>query len=154
MNKLKEFNKLRFKALMIDIVFISIIWIVVFAIYVYLLKESAKYDYKVGLSLLLSLFLCKDNINGQSVGKRILNLKVVDYKGCNLNIIKFIARNLFVFIAPIEFVVLLYYDKRIGDTVIKSKVISVEKSDKITIVNVLIYLLTLFIAIIVCLPLI
>lgn len=146
---MKSYNKLRLKALIIDVALISIIWIVVFAIYVYLLKESAKYDYKVGLSLLLSLFLCKDGINGQSVGKRICNLKVVDYKGYSLSLLKLIVRNLFVFLAPIEFFVLLHNEKRIGDNVIKSRVILVKRPEKVTFMNVLIYLLILFITIVV-----
>jgi uncharacterized RDD family membrane protein YckC len=146
---MKSYNKLRLKALIIDVALISIIWIVVFAIYVYLLKESAKYDYKVGLSLLLSLFLCKDSINGQSVGKRICNLKVVDYKGYSLSLLKLIVRNLFVFLAPIEFFVLLHNEKRIGDNVIKSRVILVKRPEKVTFMNVLIYLLILFITIVV-----
>lgn len=151
---MKSNIKLRLKALIIDVALISILWILIFAIYVYFSKESVKSDYKVGLSLLLSLFLCKDCIKGQSVGKRIFKLKVIDYRGCNLSVIKLILRNLFVFLAPIEFIVLLYFDRRIGDTVLKSKVISVEKSDKITIVNVLTYFLILLIATIFWLPLI
>lgn len=143
---MKTYTKVRLKALIIDIGFIAIMWMITFAIYLFLFKGGTKYDNNVGLALLLSLFLCKDNINGQSIEKRIYKLKVVDYKEDNLNSIKLIGRNLFAFLAPIEFILLLYYDKRIGDNVIKSKVILVKKSDKITFMNVLIYLLTLFVA--------
>ena len=102
--------------------------------------------------MIISLFLCKDNFNGQSFGKRICNLKVVDYKRENIAIVKLIARNLFVFLAPIEFILLLYYDKRIGDNVIRSQVILVKKSDRITIMNILVFILTIFFTNIIFLP--
>lgn len=120
---MKKQNKLRLKVLIVDIISICIIWLVLSFIHVLLLEKFIEYNYNIGLSLMLSLFLCKDNIAGQSIGKRIFNLKVVDYNGKSLNIIKLTARNLFVFLAPIEFVLLLYYDNRIGDNVIKSKVV-------------------------------
>lgn len=150
---MKTYNKLRLKALIIDIVVIIALWMVFFSI-ILIFKKSTIYDSKIGLSLLLSLFLCKDNINGQSIGKRIFNLKTVDYNGKSLNAIKLIARNFFVFLTPIEFVLLLYYDRRIGDRIINSKVVLVKESDKITIVSILIYLLTLFITTVIFIPLV
>ena len=58
---------------------------------------------------------------------------------------KLIMRNLFVFIAPVEFILLLHYNKRIGDNVIKSKVVMVKEASKITFANISTYALTLFI---------
>lgn len=150
---MKTYNKVRLKALIIDIVFITIIWMIVMLIYAYLTQGGTKYDRNVWTALLFSLLLCKDNITGQSIGKRICKLKAVDDKGRELNSIKLIGRNWFILFAPIEFILLLYYDKRLGDKVMQTKVVLVEKPDKITFKNVLIYLFTLFVTFVFCLPL-
>jgi uncharacterized RDD family membrane protein YckC len=85
------------------------------------------------MSLLFSLFFCKDIIGGQSIGKRFFKLKVVNNKinegekvveNLELNSIRLILRNLFVYIWPIEILLLMYQDKRLGDAIIKTKVVS------------------------------
>lgn len=137
---------LRLKALFIDVAIILIVWIIVFMVSAYLLNKDTEYMYRYNMrmAIIMSLFLCKDNINGQSIGKRICNLKVVGYNGKNLTTMKLIMRNLFVFIAPVEFILLLHYNKRIGDNVIKSKVVMVKEASKITFANISTYALTLF----------
>ncbi|NLI71926.1 MAG: hypothetical protein GX361_04255 [Bacteroidales bacterium] len=150
---MKLYNKKRLKALIIDLVFIAIVWCVLFALHILIFKNGTKYDTNVGLALFLSLFLCKDNINGQSIGKRLYKLRVVDNYYEELNTSILIGRNLFVFFAPIELILLIYYDKRIGDKMLKTKVVLIEKTDKITFKNVLIYLLSFFIVALLCLPL-
>lgn len=122
-------------------------------IYLFLSQGGTRFDNNIIVGVGWALILCKDNLNGQSIGKRICKLKAVGNNGENLNSIKLIGRNLFILFLPIEFILLLYYDKRLGDKVMQTKVILVEKSDKITCKNVLIYLLSLFVTAIICLPL-
>lgn len=147
---MKEFAKIRIKTLFIDILIIGILWFILFAFFTYALSGCTNYN--IGSVLFLGLFLCKDNLSGQSLGKRICKLKVIDDKGQNASIIKLIGRNLFLFVAPVELVLLMYYDIRLGDKMFGTQVIPVEKSDKITFKNLLFYLLSLVISVLVFLP--
>ena len=91
------------------------------------------YRYTIRMAIVSTLFLCKDIIGGQSIGKRIFKLKVVGPTRKNLSSMKLIVRNLFVFIAPIELFMLIFNNRRIGDIVTVSKVVCVNKTDKINI---------------------
>ncbi len=146
-------QKLRLVALAIDVALIIIAWFLVMFIIIYLFQFDDTYYNNIGISLLISLFLCKDDFNGQSIGKRICKLKIVSLKGQDLSNIKLIGRNCFVFFAPIELILMLYYDRRLGDKIMEAQVIQVNKLEQIGLKNVLKYLLVLFVVTALCLPL-
>lgn len=83
-------------------------------------------------ALIITLLLCKDCINGQSVGKRIMKIQVVDEKSkTEISNIRSIVRNTFVIFWIVEVVVLfISKDKRIGDYVTKTEVVSYSKIEK------------------------
>ena len=135
--------KYRLFALAIDLVIALTLSFALSIIHIAFFETIVKYDYRIGLSLLLSFFICKDSVLGQSIGKRIYTLKVVDYESRNLTSIKLIIRNLFVFLAPIELLLLFYFDKRIGDSFVKSNVIKAVKTEKVSVNSIFIYLISL-----------
>lgn len=83
-------------------------------------------------ALIVTLLLCKDCINGQSVGKKIMKIQVVDKKSkTEISNIRSIVRNAFVIFWIIEIMVLfISKDKRIGDYIVKSEVIGYDKIKK------------------------
>ena len=64
-----------------------------------------------------AIFVFRDVIfNGQSIAKRIFKLRVIDIETNELpSNRKLIIRNLFFFIYPVEFIMLLALDKSLGD---------------------------------------
>ena len=135
--------KNRIYALAVDLVIAFILSFTLSFIHIAFFETIVKYDYRIGLTLLLSFFICKDSVLGQSIGKKIFTLKVVDFESRNLTAIKLIIRNLFVFLAPIELLLLIYFDKRIGDGFVKSKVVKAVKTEKISLNSILIYFISL-----------
>lgn len=102
-------------------------------------------------ALMLTLLLCKDCINGQSVGKRIMKIQVVDETtNKNISVVGCIVRNFFVFFWIVEFFVLLISkNKRIGDYVTKTKIVKNDNTeniriDKSTVITVLICFCVIF----------
>jgi uncharacterized RDD family membrane protein YckC len=77
-------------------------------------------------ALMITLLLCKDCMNGQSIGKRLMKLQVVDNNTEeNISVVRHIVRNLFLPLWCIEILILMILKKeRIGDYVAKTKVIS------------------------------
>lgn len=146
--------KNRLYALTIDLVIAFTLSFSLSFIHIAFFETIVKYDYRIGLTLLLSFFICKDSVLGQSIGKRIYTLKVVDFESRNLTTIKLIIRNLFVFLAPIELLLLIYYDKRIGDSFVKSNVVKVVKTEKVSINSILIYFISLILTYIIIILLI
>lgn len=90
MTIMEKYIKLRLKALVVDVVIIAIIWIIVFIISVFIFNKGTEYIYRynIRMAIVMSLFLCKDCINGQSIGKRIYGLKIISLTGESLNSIK------------------------------------------------------------------
>lgn len=86
---------------------------------------SQPYFMEVAFSIIFTLFLCKDNLNGQSLGKHLMRIQVVD-NSTNQPPRTFILilRNFFLSVWPIELVlVLINGDRRLGDYVAKTSVI-------------------------------
>ena len=79
------------------------------------------------LLFILVLFMSRDIINGQSIGKRIAGIKVVDNSEKNAAWWQLILRNISVIIWPLEAVLLLVDKKRIGDRPANTKVVLLEK---------------------------
>lgn len=67
------------------------------------------------LLLIILLFIAKDAINGQSIGKKLMKIKVVDAHGKTPNIFKLIIRNITIYIWPIEAILVLLNKKKLGD---------------------------------------
>ncbi|WP_410795643.1 RDD family protein [Parabacteroides sp. FAFU027] len=81
-------------------------------------------------SLIFTLIICKDNMNGQSVGKYLMRIQIVDLQTDieALNI-KTMIRNIFLCLWPIEVIFFLIKpDRRLGDYVSKTKLIEVSQS--------------------------
>jgi len=68
-------------------------------------------------------FIFKDVKNGQSVGKKILKLRIVCENNTNTPIWKLLIRSLFLVIWPAEFLALLIKEKRIADMILKTIII-------------------------------
>lgn len=103
-------------------------------------------------ALMITLLLCKDCMNGQSIGKRVMKLQVVDSNTEeNISAVRHIVRNLFLPLWYIEILILMISKKeRIGDYVARTKVISNDASvgkmqlDKNTLFAVLLCFVVIF----------
>jgi uncharacterized RDD family membrane protein YckC len=73
-----------------------------------------------------ALYFLKDSFDGRSIGKRIMKLQVVDSKmGKAASPIQCFIRNIFIIIWPIEVIIVLFNtEKRIGDRVAGTKLIT------------------------------
>ena len=78
-----------------------------------------------GIVLIFCVFIIyfKDVFAGQSIGKRIMKLKVVCLDNKRPNIIVLIIRNITLLIWPIEALLVLLDKPRIGDIIAKTKVV-------------------------------
>jgi uncharacterized RDD family membrane protein YckC len=101
------------------------------------------------LSLIYSLFLCKDLYQGQSFGKKKFNLKIISINNKELSSFKLIIRNLFIVIWPIEIIMcLINPQRRLGDIIVGSKLVY-DKSNNKTL-NLKKYIIILTIVMILC----
>ena len=74
------------------------------------------------LILALCIFLCKDGFGRQSLGRRIMDIKIV-HSNSTIKPIRALCRNLFFAILPIEMFLVVLNKKRIGDIICKTDVI-------------------------------
>jgi hypothetical protein len=98
----------------------------------------------------LALYVSKDCLNGQSFGKRIFNLQLVNnYTNEPASPFVGIIRNIFIFIWPIELLVLsINPERRIGDYITGTKVINFDPTsepEKLNILKAIISILIPFI---------
>ena len=72
-----------------------------------------------------AIFVFRDVIfKGQSIAKRIFKLRVIDVETNELpSNRKLISRNLFFFLYPVEFIMLLASDKSLGDMVTNTTIV-------------------------------
>ncbi|MFV0539013.1 MAG: RDD family protein [Dysgonomonas sp.] len=74
------------------------------------------------LSFIYSLLLCKDIFQGQSIGKRIVKLRVKNTDNSRASLYKLVLRNLFFIIWPVEFIMCyINPQRRLGDIVVGTK---------------------------------
>lgn len=114
-------KKKRLVAMIIDFAIIMLIS----QVFVFMSFIEQNYLMKITFSIMFSLFLCRDNLNGQSLGKRLMKIQVVDNSTMQtVTSFKYILRNLFLCVWPIELIlVLINGDRRLGDYVLKTKII-------------------------------
>lgn len=114
-------KKKRLVAMIIDFAII----ILISQVFVFMSFIEQNYLMKITFSIMFSLFLCRDNLNGQSLGKRLMKIQVVDNSTMQtVTSFKYILRNLFLCVWPIELLlVLINGDRRLGDYVVKTKII-------------------------------
>ena len=121
---------IRLRSLAIDLSVLCSLWAIISIIYVYL-NMNFKYVYYncFVMSLLLSLFFCKDIFGSQSLGKRYCKIIVVSsIDKQNISISRLIKRNIFVLIWPIELLLLIISNNRIGDAIAKTKVVTINNN--------------------------
>lgn len=81
------------------------------------------------LYLVICLFvpfelICKDVIGKRSIGKRVTGLKILNTNGKEPTYKQLIIRNIFMIWWPIEFIIVLFFDKpRLDDKLAKTKVV-------------------------------
>lgn len=79
------------------------------------------------------IFVYRDVIfRGQSIGKRILKLKIVDLETRDLPLqSKLIRRNVFFFILPVEIILIIIKNHTIGDMITNTTIIKQKQSEQI-----------------------
>jgi len=114
-------KKKRLLAMIIDFAIIMLIS----QVFIFMSFIEQNYLMKITFSIMFSLFLCRDNLNGQSLGKRLMKIQVIDNDTLQTTTSpKYILRNLFLCIWPIELLfVFINGERRIGDYVANTKII-------------------------------
>ena len=121
---MKKVTSRRIVALAIDLFILVIIemFFLYFTISSRLGLNSFCYKILV-LSLLYSLFFCKDIIGSRSIGKRVMHLRIIGTNNKPITLKTLVLRNLFVFIGSVEIILCFINSrKRVGDFVMNTKV--------------------------------
>lgn len=131
MNEVKASIVRRGVALYIDNVLMVILAVVV-TMSLFILNVNSSGPIIFGLLCVILLFICKDCMNGVSVGRWFMGIAVRDSKNSSIipNKKRLIGRNLFIIIWPIEFLVLVFGPRkrmRCGDIVTDTDVVVVRK---------------------------
>lgn len=113
----------RLSAYLIDLVLLSGVYLIVWCF----LPNHAIY---IGCYL-FALFFCKDGFTGQSIGKKVCSLQIVQDRG-QISPLKALARNIFYIVWPIEVIMLFATQQRIGDIVTKTRVVKSNSTPKKT----------------------
>ena len=131
--------KKRLLAFLIDLLVITILYIVIeYIIHVYNLLNWV-------CSLLYSLpfvyLFCRDCFTGRSIGKRILNISVIDKNsGESISPLKSCIRNVFIIIWPIDLIVLFATKESLQDKSMNSKVVDYKKVHSLSYQSFLIFM--------------
>ena len=81
-----------------------------------------------GIVILLDcVYLFKDVVGGQSIGKRMKKIKVVLKSGEDADVLRLIARNITFVIWPIEAILVVMGRERIGDKLAKTMVVEIQE---------------------------
>ena len=81
--------------------------------------------YYIFLLAFMFIYFFKDVINGQSIGKRIMKIKVVDLNCNKPSLFNLIIRNITILIWPVEAIFVLLDKERLGDRLAKTKVVCI-----------------------------
>lgn len=132
MSKAKISRWSRLLSMLVDHIAMSLIITVILApILMYSVKPPTSLYFFI---IAFSLYLCKDLIGGQSIGKRLLGFKLVNVNNSHPpSEFQSIIRNFFVVLWPLEVIVILVSsNRRIGDFVARTKVVRAETVSKNT----------------------
>lgn len=130
----------RILAFVLDLVIIMVLGIV-FEIITGLFISD--YYWKAAISSLpFAYLLTKDSFTGRSLGRKSMKITIVNNDGIVAGPWKDFIRNVFIILWPVELLVLIGCNRRIGDMITHTKVIDGEKHHKFSIIGVLITLLT------------
>ena len=129
-NKESIFRK-RLLAVGIDIAILVLVFMIaniipIYDDYIMTARDFGRSYYIVYGIILLIIeigFLCKDVIGGQSIGKKIVHIKVVNEDESKANLLQLIIRNITILIWPIEVIILLLGKRKIGDVISKTMIV-------------------------------
>lgn len=79
--------------------------------------------YYIFLLAFMFIYFFKDVLGGQSIGKRLTKIKVVDFNGNKPRVLNLIVRNITILIWPIEALLVFLGKQRLGDKLAKTKVV-------------------------------
>lgn len=118
----------RLKSMIIDFCIICVTSIP-FILLIFILKLENVLVFQVFvISLLSSLLICKDLLKEKSIGKRVMNLRIICGDKILVSPLKLILRNIFTFIWPIEIVMcMINPERKLGDIVFRTKVVLDDK---------------------------
>ena len=129
-NKESIFRK-RLLAVGIDIAILVLVFMIaniipIYDDYIMTARDFGRSYYIVYGIILLIIeigFLCKDVIGGQSIGKKIVHIKVVNEDESKANLLQLIIRNITILIWPIEVIIFLLGKRKIGDVISKTMIV-------------------------------
>lgn len=120
----------RIFSIIIDLFITMFIGLGIFAMIIEIFNITNRLFYNVFQFILMTIIISIKDLpfkNG-SLGKKICQLEILTTNNENpTNLVK-ILRNLTVYIWPIELVLLIVFNKRLGDILFKTKVIEVQKN--------------------------
>lgn len=89
--------------------------------------DNIFYYININLVIFTFLFLLKDLVfRNASIGKRALNLEILKSDNTVPSVSTLILRNIFVFLWPIDAILILANKRKIGDIIFKTKVVEKE----------------------------
>lgn len=117
-------NARRIIAAVIDFYIICFIVTVISYTLVFLTMYISFHSFVVCFILTYVLILFRDNIFGNaSIGKKLLKIKVVKVNGEKINLITSLKRNILFFLWPVEILLIITDNKRLGDMWAKTIVV-------------------------------
>ena len=117
-------NARRIIAAVIDFHIICFIVTVISYTLVFLTMYISFLSFVVCFILEYMLILFRDNIFGNaSIGKKLLKIKVVKVNGEKINLITSLKRNILFFLWPVEILLIITDNKRLGDMWAKTIVV-------------------------------
>lgn len=117
-------NARRIIAAVIDFYIICFIVTVISYTLVFLTMYISFHSFVVCFILTYVLILFRDNIFGNaSIGKKLLKIKVVKVNGEKINLITSLKRNILFFLWPVEILLIITDNRRLGDMWAKTIVV-------------------------------
>ena len=116
----------RILAFLIDHIILCFVFVLIGMVEMYVITSFEFYWklYYVSLLIFMFVYFFKDIINGQSIGKRMMKIKVVDMNDNTPATPNLIIRNITILIWPIEVLLILLGKPRLGDKLAKTKVVN------------------------------
>ena len=122
---MRKLTKKRFKAFLIDVTILGALGVFILVTLTANTHKSFLCISSIVAAIVYSLFFCKDVINGQSIGKRILKLQVITENRKAPNLRSVIIRNMIALLQPIDALYMINNrGKRLGDIICKTKVVN------------------------------